>query len=692
MTQDKIATYAEPIMHATALIYGFGTASAFVEMDVFNNSFLWCWLNPYPWDCEYEGNCERGENAAQLKTWSFYTPLWVLMCAVLGINIWIYRTVHRRELKAQLQHADHHQNHGRNCSRTSNVNTSVVLPAKRLRRESIKLPIRFTFGQNPSRIFSLMGSTCSKNIGEVDSGRRDESCAHSQDVYSIQEGSSVAGGNSVREMVASVRNPSSTLEDRDIEETKKKSRTKESLWLSDLLKSNQTNGSSDKSRSGKSSTGKSGSSSLSGWSFGKFFKSMGFASRTFSMKDDDNITQDDQDHNFRNSIHSIRSVVLPEKLANSLTHNIQRRHQRFSQEVKNKDSIRSADVKFVLATVEDFPSAAKQYAATYHIGARLILYQSIAYVVVFWMIWIFPTINQMKTIRELEHNYGLVVMQAIFEPLQGVFNFFVYRFAHYLRLKELHPRWTTRQLIQRTLRFTFLTNRRDFNEQNSSDSNRKSVVSNFFERNNQSGNAINSARSTESGEVQVSDARSESDESYELPLNDTENDTSSINEDTRTMRRMSSLIGDLMTEFTDDPSMLNENFVEVLGDGLFSTNYGFFSSPKYTQPHPFPIGLSNTSHAKFPTVHEEQSHSESPSTPSNHPRVIPTEKFPCESPIPSFVNPFKKIDASEISGVSGVSGASLDDDTKRDGILPPMDNTSDIEIVSENSLSDSLKK
>lgn len=128
-------------------------------------------------------------------------------------------------------------------------------------------------------------------------------------------------------------------------------------------------------------------------------------------------------------------MVLPERAAKRFSRKLSKR--------RSSVSARNAQVSFVLATIEDYPSAAKQYAATYQIGARLILYQSMAYVLGFWTIWIFSTIDEIVLLASGQQLFWILLLRAFFEPLQGVFNFTVYRFAHLLRLKELHPNWST---------------------------------------------------------------------------------------------------------------------------------------------------------------------------------------------------------------------------------------------------------
>ena len=507
MTQDKIEKYAEPIFHLTAIFFGFGTAFASIALDLLSNATLWCWIAP------------QGDNALKYRYIFFYIPLWLSMVIVLGLNIWIYETVRRREQKAEKLHAIHHKKYGRPYS---NRRTSVVLTKS-------KSSVSFLFGHHPSNVFTTLKNCTSENKINSLKNKREESSSLS--IYPIEEHTKVSTGVQ--------------LQDHDENQDEAKS-----LRVKNIFNSLQES-----------------------------------VSSIFFIGDDDNKDLSDDEHIlFQQSLGSMKQMVLPEKIARRFSRKIQKRQQQSSREFKSSQSMRSADAKFVLATVEDYPSAARQYAATYHIGARLIVYQSIAYVLGFWIIWLFPTIYQIVQNHTSQPSYALIFFRALFEPLQGLFNFVVYRFAHYLRLKELHPRWTTGSLLHRTLQFTFTLNRSDFDERYS--------VKNICK----STSAIISTRIDEEAELQVSDDDSDPDESDDSVALKSSNDASVSIEESRVLRRMSSLMGDLMTEFTDDPAVLNQNFMEITGDELFS----------------FPQSLPTAS--VFPTIYTRQSFSEPPSS------------------------------------------------------------------------------
>ena len=529
LTQDKIIKYAEPIMHSTAILFGFGTAIASVAMNLFNGSeILWCWIDTL--DLRHQLNF-------------FFGPLWVFMMLVLGINIWIYRAVSRREHRAQKLHKIHHKNYGKPRAgekHQKDRKTSVVLNRTKkqpsldrniwsmrsmVSTASNKMPneprVSFTFGQAPSYIFSI-----SEN--DTSDFKRGEPSALG--LHSIDEFSALGLQSS-----ENTSEPLPTEKSEGAEQEKSLSgaehadgiaslslrsaeNTSEPLPIANGTNSKQSTSLSEaehpprQSDSKKSTSDSSSRASIVPSRIRKIFSRDTMQEPSFMLpngaKDDEKqVSQDEEESFFFNSLQSIQKIILPEKNARRFSRKIGKRQG--SEQLKSMRSINTVDVNFVLATVEDYPSAARQYAATYHIGARLILYQSIAYVLFFWIIWVVPTIVQILHLKESfepDDIFWLLFFQALFQPLQGFFNFVVYRFAHFLRLKELHPRWTMRKLFGHTMRWTFSTTRSDFEKREREGSAKGDSMKNTF---------INSMRVDETGKVHDLDLdlNSSSDES-----------------------------------------------------------------------------------------------------------------------------------------------------------------------------------
>lgn len=569
-------------MHSTAILIGFGTGTASIALSLYTSTLLWCWIAPFP---------------KYYRVGFFYAPLWASMLLVLGINVWIYRTVRGREQQAGKLHAMHAEKHGQwqfGGDRKERTTTSMIVPEGQRPRLSMfsfasskaslssrpsiagkrmssrKSPVPFTFGQPPSRIFSLTehGSNQDFKKGGLDLIR--EGLSAEESIRSGKSnGADESRSQSVSELPPQQNDEQQPTPDATNESAGIASRSKETFpaqteddGTPKIAKDNREELNTSRSPPELMPSLRGETTKPAGLAvrFKEMFtpQTAGQPSFIFKRETNDQLTFEDvlEESFFRNSANSIQRIILPQRSAKRFSQKIQRRRD-------SVNSIRSADVNFVLTTVEDYPSAAKQYAATYHIGARLILYQSIAYVAGFWMIWIFPTIRQLRLLEDSAHIYWLICLQAIFEPLQGFFNFSVYRFSHFLRLKELHPQWPMRKLLRYTMRWTFLTKRSKIAKaKRESEEPRISTV--------KSGTFIKSMRVNEAGEL-ISDVESDSDsDNDESGFIGASQETSNEMPSKRVVKRMSSLLGDLMTEFADYPDTLNDEYKEVIGQDLFS--------------------------------------------------------------------------------------------------------------------------
>ncbi|KAG7362654.1 hypothetical protein IV203_026014 [Nitzschia inconspicua] len=119
-------------------------------------------------------------------------------------------------------------------------------------------------------------------------------------------------------------------------------------------------------------------------------------------------------------------------------------------------STNSDDIRHVLEVIEEYPSAAKQYSASYQFGSRVVLSQCLAYTVSFFLAWTFSSINRVVQNETDTNFFGLLLCQSIFEPLQGLFNVLVYRYAFYLRLKTRNLHLSRWNLFVSTWRWTYL--------------------------------------------------------------------------------------------------------------------------------------------------------------------------------------------------------------------------------------------
>jgi hypothetical protein len=99
--EEDIRKWAEPCFYILPLTVALVTTSTSVALDLFNNANQWCWIAPFPKDCNQsynsggETNCERGDNAEIYRFAFYYGWVWfailVATIAMLGLYITFWR-------------------------------------------------------------------------------------------------------------------------------------------------------------------------------------------------------------------------------------------------------------------------------------------------------------------------------------------------------------------------------------------------------------------------------------------------------------------------------------------------------------------------------------------------------------------------------------------------------------------------
>lgn len=322
------------------------------------------------------------------------------------------------------------------------------------------------------------------------------------------------------------------------------------------------------------------------------------------------------------------SMVLPEKIVERLRlHGLFRNiegdgsHEsgisagRTNASTKSADlqhtSTKNADLQHVLEIIEDYPSAAKQYTATYQFGTRVVVSQSLAYTGAFFLAWSFSSINRVVQHETNTNYFGLLLCQSIFEPLQGLFNLLVYRYAFYLRLKTRNPHLSRWDLFLSTWRWTFLgpppTVQKRISMKMSPTKGRSSGKP--FSKN--SGLLSPSARS--SSVTNPSDTRDLSlVDRTQASIGDgafrDEVNVLAVESFNAAEGENDSLMADLMMDYFDNPSMLNQKMVSI------QTDYPFYISNDEDVPIPdsYPLQVSPA---------------------SAYPKILPVPDFPTMNPL-----------------------------------------------------------
>jgi hypothetical protein len=116
------------------------------------------------------------------------------------------------------------------------------------------------------------------------------------------------------------------------------------------------------------------------------------------------------------------------------------------------------DANHVLETIETFTSAKRQSVEANTFGSRVVFQQSLWYTAAFYASYTFATINRVFPLVSGSGSspYALLLLHAIFIPLQGFFNLLIYRYAFFHRMKQRHPLMPFWELFHLTYRWSFL--------------------------------------------------------------------------------------------------------------------------------------------------------------------------------------------------------------------------------------------
>ena len=98
LTDKEIANRYERYMHPISLIIAIVIAIAGLPLTLYNNANLWCWIAPYPSNCEENNGdpgevpCERGQDAWLYRWLFFYCILWIIIVTVTVIMVLLIRS------------------------------------------------------------------------------------------------------------------------------------------------------------------------------------------------------------------------------------------------------------------------------------------------------------------------------------------------------------------------------------------------------------------------------------------------------------------------------------------------------------------------------------------------------------------------------------------------------------------------
>jgi len=137
----------EKYLHLGVITFGLGTSIAGLPLKLYNNAMAWCWIAPYPLDCEESfrgdgpGNCERGDNA-EIYRWAFwYGPLWCIIFWVMISMTLVYRKVLSLDKKLEKYTQTYTQTHAvgflgrKNATQAETTATNIARDSRKNSRK-----------------------------------------------------------------------------------------------------------------------------------------------------------------------------------------------------------------------------------------------------------------------------------------------------------------------------------------------------------------------------------------------------------------------------------------------------------------------------------------------------------------------------------------------------------------------------
>jgi hypothetical protein len=247
----------------------------------------------------------------------------------------------------------------------------------------------------------------------------------------------------------------------------------------------------------------------------------------------------------------------------------------------------------VLETIETFTSARHQNVEANTFGSRVVFQQSLWYTAAFYASYTFPTINRVFQQVYGSSPYALLLLHAIFLPLQGFFNVLIYRYAFFHRLKQRHPEMPFWELFHLTYRWSFLgpppdPTARSHAETVESRDNTATPAS--------QGSAVASADGARA-RVASYDRNSDDISVYNDDVEFTDNALDPSGD-----KLISTVMEDLMMSYAEFPNMLAEESVMVSTQYptmIWEDSYSGMAASEL--PQPFPISTSQAPQA-FPTM------------------------------------------------------------------------------------------
>ncbi|KAG7342891.1 hypothetical protein IV203_020836 [Nitzschia inconspicua] len=396
-SDDALKRWVEPAMHAVAGGWAFFTALYSAFSGLLNNANLWCWIAPLPQGCKdsrrygEEANCVRGDNW-WIYRWAFYfAPLWACIFMATVCTFIVYRFVRKMDQKTIKY---------RKPERMTFFHSQSVKP----KRDDSNDDKNEENDDNRSTVsFIVPGSTAALSTTPKASNADGNKCDEKEDTEQCTDSTHATART---DMSSDLPTAASTI-------TRKKSRH---LFMSNLAPDRDAMATETYPYILSKSSDQANAQSLDdSQSYGEGDDVIGDLPQS-ALRVSSASPEDIQRWTLSNSKNTGTSV------------------QQLVSEWKSSREQRREDNK---RTVEVF------HQACFYLG-------------IFYLTHVWSTTNRiLQLVNNGSSNYGVTVIHAIFDPLQGFLNYFVYQRPRYLKIRKKYPEIGQLRALHRMLRFSY---------------------------------------------------------------------------------------------------------------------------------------------------------------------------------------------------------------------------------------------
>ncbi|KAG7371986.1 hypothetical protein IV203_018129 [Nitzschia inconspicua] len=396
-SDDTLKRWVEPAMHTAAGGWAFFTALYSAFTGLLNNANLWCWIAPLPQGCKdsrrygEEANCVRGDNW-WIYRWAFYfAPLWACIFMATVSTFIVYRFVRKMDL------------------------------------QTIKY-------RKPERMTFFNSVKSARDDNNDDKNENYENDDNRSKVSFIVPGSIAALSTTEK---AANADGNKCDEKEDAKQYTGSTHATARTALSSGLPNSASARSNNKSRHVFMSNLAPDCGGVATESYPYILSKSSDQANAQNLDDSQNYGEgDDVVGDLPQTALRVSSAFLEDTQIRTLS--------------KSKNTGTS-----VQQLVSGWKSSREQHREDNRRTVE-VFHQACFYLGIFYLTHVWSTTNRiLQLVNNGSSNYGVTVMHAIFDPLQGFLNYFVYQRPRYLKIRKKYPEIGQLCALYRMLRFSY---------------------------------------------------------------------------------------------------------------------------------------------------------------------------------------------------------------------------------------------